>query len=74
MKVCHVGSAVIRPMAGYVDRALGDRLFRWNAEMNAFKYAQEVGWMRIADQYGEIFRSAMRIRGTVSEATVVSET
>jgi hypothetical protein len=43
MKVCHVGSAVIRPMAEYVHRALGYRLFRWNVEMNAFKYAQEVG-------------------------------
>lgn len=63
-----------RSLAECVDRILGDRLLRRKLEMNAFKYGQEVGWTRIADQYGEIFRSAMRIRGTGSKATVVSET
>jgi len=61
-------------LAECADRILGDRQLRRELEANAFDYGQEVAWTKVADQYGEVFRSAMRIRGTVNGVTAVSET
>jgi glycosyltransferase involved in cell wall biosynthesis len=63
-----------RSLAECSQRILGDLRLRRKLEANAFKYGQEVGWVRVADQYGETFRSAMRVRRTVAEAAAVSET
>jgi glycosyltransferase involved in cell wall biosynthesis len=63
-----------RSLAESVHHILGDLQLRRRLESNAFKYGQEVGWTRVADQYGEIFRSAMRVGRTVSETATISET
>lgn len=63
-----------RSIAECVERILKNSNLRQELEANAFKYGQEVGWTRVADQYGDIFRSAIRVPGTVIEAAAVSET
>jgi glycosyltransferase involved in cell wall biosynthesis len=63
-----------RSIAECVKRILGHSKLRQELEGNAFKYGQEVGWARVADQYGDLFRSAMRVRGTLTETATVSET
>ena len=63
-----------RSMADCIERILGDSRLRSELEGNAFKYGQEVGWTRVADQYGEVFRSAIGVQGTLSEAPSVRET
>jgi len=63
-----------RSLAECAQRILGDLRLRRRLEANAFKYGQQVGWARVADQYGETFRSARRVRRTVAEAAAVSET
>jgi len=60
-----------RSIAMCVERILGDRDLRKHLETNAFKYGQEVGWARVADRYGEIFRSAMPPTRAVSETATV---
>jgi glycosyltransferase involved in cell wall biosynthesis len=60
-------------LAECVARILDDSKLRRELEAHAFKYGQEVGWTKVADQYGEIFRSFVRGQGTVGEATAVSE-
>ena len=69
---CKFGNA--RSLAECVERILGDSRLRRELEANAFKYGQEVGWTRVADQYGDILRSAIGTRRTVAEATEISET
>ena len=61
-------------IAECIQRILGDLRLRRQLEAKAFKYGQEVGWGKVADQYGDIFRSAMRAEGTLAEAAAVSET
>ena len=56
-----------------VDRILSDPKLKLKLEVNAFKYGQEVGWTKVAEQYGELFRSAIGFPRTVDEATTVSE-
>jgi glycosyltransferase involved in cell wall biosynthesis len=56
-----------------INRILGDLRLRRKLEAHAFRYGQEVGWAKVADQYGDIFRSAMRAQGTLAEATTISE-
>ncbi len=63
-----------RSIAECVERILGDQQLRRELEANAFKYGQEVGWTRVADQYGDVFRSAMQLPRTVDETAAVSET
>ena len=63
-----------RSLAESVHHILGDLRLRRRLESNAFKYGQEVGWTRVADQYGDIFRSARRVGRTVSETATISET
>ena len=60
-------------LAECVVRILDDSKLRRELEAHAFKYGQEVGWTKVADQYGEIFRSAVWSQGTGGEATAVSE-
>lgn len=63
-----------RSMAECVQRILGDSRLRRRLEANAFKYGHEVGWAKVADQYGDIFRSAMQPGRTLTETAPVSET
>ena len=62
-----------RSIAECVERTLDDSRLRQELEANAFKYGQEVGWARVADQYGDLFRSAMRFPGALTEAATISE-
>jgi glycosyltransferase involved in cell wall biosynthesis len=62
-----------RSIAECVERILDDSRLRKELETKALKYGQEVGWARVADQYGDLFRSAMRVRGTLTETATVSE-
>jgi len=63
-----------KSIAECVERILGDRSLRNRLEANAFKYGQQVGWARVADQYADAFRAAVRASETVEEAAAVSET
>ena len=63
-----------RSLAECAQRILGDLRLRRRLEAKAFKYGQEVGWARVADQYGETFRLARRVRRNVVETAAVSET
>lgn len=63
-----------RSIAACVERILSEPQLRKRLEANAFKYGLGVGWTKVADQYGEIFRSAMQPRGALSKAITISET
>ncbi len=63
-----------RSLAESVESILSNPRLRRKLEANALKFGQDVGWTRVADQYGDVFRSAMRVRRTVREATAVSKT
>jgi len=63
-----------RSIAECVKEILGSSGIRQELEANASKYGQEVGWSRVAEQYGGVFRSAMGTKRTVLEAATVSET
>ncbi len=65
--------AKARSTAECVERILSDGGLRQQLETNAFKYGQEVGWTRVADQYGDILRSASGITRTISETAAISE-
>jgi glycosyltransferase involved in cell wall biosynthesis len=56
-----------RSIADCVQRILGDHGLRRRLEENAFKYGQELGWSRVADQYGDVFRSAIQLGTTFTE-------
>jgi len=43
-------------------------------ETNAARYAQDVGWARVADEYAVIFRSASSTEKITAPAAIVSET
>lgn len=62
-----------RSMAECVARITDDAKLRRELEWNAFKYGQEVGWTKVADQYGDILRSAIGIPRTINETAAVSE-
>ena len=62
-----------RSIARCIRRILIDSTFRHRLEMNAFKYGRELGWARVADQYAEVFRSAMQLSRAVSETPAISE-
>lgn len=69
---CKFGNA--RSIAECVEQILGKPQLRQGLEANAFKYGEEVGWARVGDQYGDLFRSAMRVRGTLTQTEAVSQT
>ena len=48
-----------RSIAICVKRILHVSGLRQELEMNASEYGQEVGWARAADQYGDVYRSAV---------------
>ena len=48
-----------RSIANCVKRILHESGLRQELETNASKYGQEVGWARAADQYGDVYRSAV---------------
>jgi glycosyltransferase involved in cell wall biosynthesis len=62
-----------RSIAESVRKILGSPDLRHELESNASVYGLEVGWSRVADQYGEVFRSAMRLGRTIVEAATVNE-
>jgi glycosyltransferase involved in cell wall biosynthesis len=62
-----------RSIAECVERILSDSRLRHRLEENARQYGQDVGWAKVGDEYGNLFRSAIRVRGTLSEVVAVSE-
>jgi glycosyltransferase involved in cell wall biosynthesis len=62
-----------RSIAECVERILGDSKLRLQLETNAYKYGQGVGWTKVAEQYGDILRSAIRIPRTIDETATISE-
>jgi polysaccharide biosynthesis protein PslF len=62
-----------RSIAECVERILGDTKLRLKLETNAYKYGQEVGWTRVAEQYGDILRSAVGFPTTIHETETISE-
>lgn len=62
-----------RSIAECVERILSDVKLRRQLETNAFNYGQEMGWTKVADQYGDILRSAIGIPRTIDETAAISE-
>jgi len=62
-----------RSIAECVEQILGDLKLRRQLETNAFNYGQEMGWTKVADQYGDILRSAIGIPRTIDETAAISE-
>jgi glycosyltransferase involved in cell wall biosynthesis len=56
-----------------MDQILSDPKLKLKLETNAFKYGQEVGWTKVAEQYGELLRSAIGFPRTVDEASAISK-
>ena len=61
-------------IAKCVRRVLKDSKLRRKLEANAYKYGQELAWGNVADQYANLFRSAKRLEGTITETSKVGET
>ena len=61
-------------IADCVKRILRAPVLRHELETNASMYGQEVRWTRVADQYGAVFRFAMRAERVVTESTIFNET
>jgi glycosyltransferase involved in cell wall biosynthesis len=61
-------------IADCVKRILGGPILRHELEKNASIYGQEVGWTKVADQYGAVLRLAMGAERTVTESAIISET
>jgi glycosyltransferase involved in cell wall biosynthesis len=59
-------------IANCVERILCDLGLRHGLETNAAKYGQSVGWTRVADKYGDIFRSVISNQKTIAQAATVS--
>lgn len=66
--------AEARSIAACAERILSDPQLRKQLEANAFTYGQEVGWTKVADEYGDIFRSITQSLRAVSETATISET
>jgi glycosyltransferase involved in cell wall biosynthesis len=62
-----------RSIANCVKRILDDSSLRQELEANAAKYGQAIGWQGVADQYGDIFRSAISTQRTIAQAATVGE-
>jgi glycosyltransferase involved in cell wall biosynthesis len=60
-------------IAECVQRILSNPKLKLKLETNAFRYGQELGWTKVAEQYGELLRSAIGFPRTVDEAATVSE-
>jgi glycosyltransferase involved in cell wall biosynthesis len=58
-------------IANCVKRILDDLDLRHELETNATKYGQSIGWTRVADKYGDVFRSARRVGRTPSETAIL---
>jgi glycosyltransferase involved in cell wall biosynthesis len=62
-----------RSVADCVQRILSEPWLRRRLEANAFKYGQEVGWSKVADEYADVFRSARQAGRTLTETAQLSE-
>ena len=60
-------------IAKCVRRVLDDSKVRRRLETNAFNYGQDVAWGKVADEYADVFRSAKRLEGAITETSKVSE-
>jgi glycosyltransferase involved in cell wall biosynthesis len=61
-------------IARCVRRILSNSKLRRSLEANAFKYGRELSWSKVADEYADVFRSAKRLEGNITETSKVSET
>ncbi len=61
-----------RSIAECIKRILNDSKLRKQLETNAFKYGQQVRWTGVADQYGDLFRSAIRDKRPFAQTATVS--
>jgi len=61
-------------IARCVRRILSNSKLRRSLEANSFKYGRELSWSKVADEYADVFRSAKRLEGTITETSKVSET
>ena len=66
--------AEARSIATCVERILSDLQLRKQLEANAFTYGQEVGWTKVADQYGDILRSITQSLRAFSETATINQT
>jgi glycosyltransferase involved in cell wall biosynthesis len=62
-----------RSVAERIQRIISEPWLKRRLEANAFKYGQEVGWAKVADEYGDVFRSARQVRRAFAETAELSE-
>lgn len=62
-----------RSVADCVQRILSEPWLKRSLEANAFKYGQQLGWTKVADEYDDVFRSARQVGRTLTEAAELSE-
>jgi glycosyltransferase involved in cell wall biosynthesis len=62
-----------RSVADRVQQIFSEPLLKRRLEANAFKYGQEVGWSKVADEYADVFRSARQAGRALTETTQLSE-
>jgi len=60
-------------IARCVRRILEETKLRRKLERNAFNYGRELTWANVADRYADLFRSARRLEGDVTETSRISE-
>jgi glycosyltransferase involved in cell wall biosynthesis len=60
-----------RSIANCVKRILHVSGLRQELETNASKYGQEVGWAKVADQYGDVYKSAICMHKTMTREILV---
>jgi glycosyltransferase involved in cell wall biosynthesis len=60
-------------IARCVRRILTDSKLRHRLEENAFKYGQELGWAKVADEYADVLRSAREVGGPIPETSKIRE-
>jgi glycosyltransferase involved in cell wall biosynthesis len=60
-------------IANCVRKILSDSRLRRRLETCAFKYGRDLGWAKVADEYGDVFRSAIQVSTALTETPNISE-
>ncbi len=62
-----------KSLAHCVARIFSEPGLKRKLTLNAFKYGQELGWVKVADEYADVFRSAVKPKRTFTETLPISE-
>ena len=62
-----------RSIADCVKEILGNPNLKHKLEANASLYGQDIGWTKVADQYDDVFKLAIRDRDAIAKIATISE-